>query len=97
LDINKSSHNQASNRATGPDGPLRIQVADPYFSPNSDGVKDSLNFKVIAETSEPYSVQVKRNGATLKSWAGLTGEQNLSWDGKQNGQALADGKYRIVA
>jgi hypothetical protein len=27
--------------------------ANPYFSPNSDGVKDSLNVKVIAETSEP--------------------------------------------
>jgi hypothetical protein len=42
-------------------------------------------------------VQVKRNGATVKSWAGLTGEQNLSWDGKQNGQVLSDGNYRIVA
>ncbi|MBT9547442.1 MAG: hypothetical protein IV090_18760 [Candidatus Sericytochromatia bacterium] len=72
-------------------------MTDPYFSPNADGVKDSLNFKVIAETSEAYSVQVKRNGATVKSWAGLTGEKNLSWDGKQNGQALADGSYRIVA
>ncbi|MBT9549165.1 MAG: hypothetical protein IV090_27475, partial [Candidatus Sericytochromatia bacterium] len=45
----------------------------------------------------PLAEQVKRNGATVKSWAGLTGEQNLSWDGKQNGQALADGSYRIVA
>jgi hypothetical protein len=52
---------------------------------------------VIAETSEAYSVQVKRNGATLKNWTGLTGEQTLSWDGMQNGQALADGNYRIVA
>ncbi len=52
---------------------------------------------MIAETSEAYSVQVKRNGATVKSWAGLTGEQNLSWDGKQNGQVLSDGNYRIVA
>jgi hypothetical protein len=34
---------------------------------------------------------VKRNGATVKSWNGLTGEQNLSGDGLQNGQALADG------
>jgi flagellar hook assembly protein FlgD len=56
-----------------------------------------LNFKGIAETSEPYTVALKRNGATVKSWAGLTGEQNLSWDGMQNGQALADGSYRIVA
>jgi hypothetical protein len=62
-----------------------------------DSVKDNLNFKVIAETSEAYSVQVKRNGATIKSWTGLTGEQNLSWDGMANGQALADGSYRIVA
>ncbi len=52
---------------------------------------------MIAETSEAYSVQVKRNGATVKSWADLTGEQNLSWDGKQNGQVLSDGNYRIVA
>ncbi len=56
-----------------------------------------LNFKGIAETSEPYPVALKRNGATVKSWNALTGEQNLSWDGKQNGQALADGNYRIVA
>jgi hypothetical protein len=40
---------------------------------------------------------VKRNGTTVKSWAGLTGEQNLSWDGMANRQALADGSYRIVA
>jgi hypothetical protein len=76
---------------------LRIQVPDRYFSHNADGVKDNLNFKVIAETSEAYSVQVKHNGATVKSWTGLTGEQNLSWDGLQNGQALANGNYRIVA
>jgi hypothetical protein len=50
-----------------------------------------LNFKGIAETSEPYAIAIKRNGATVKSWAGLTGEQNLSWDGMANGQALADG------
>jgi hypothetical protein len=52
---------------------------------------------VIAETSEAYTVAVKRNGATIKSWNGLTGEQNLSWDGMQNGQVLSDGNYRIVA
>ncbi len=97
LQIADYAGNETSNRGSGPDGPLRIQVADPYFSPNGDGVKDSLNFKVIAETSEAYSVQVKRNGATVKSWTGLIGEQNLSWDGKQNGQALADGNYWIVA
>lgn len=51
---------------------LRIQVSEPYFSPNGEGVKDNLAFKIIAETSEAYSVQVKRNGATLKSWNGLT-------------------------
>jgi hypothetical protein len=97
LQIADYAGNQASNRGSGPDGPLRIQVTDPYFSPNADGVKDSLNFKVIAETSEPYLVAIKRNGATIKGWTGLTGEQNLSWDGLQNGQALADGSYRIVA
>jgi hypothetical protein len=51
----------------------------------------------LTETSEPYLVAIKRNGATIKGWTGLTGEQNLSWDGMQNGQALADGSYRIVA
>ncbi len=97
LQIADYAGNEVSNRGSGPDGPLRIQVPDPYFSPNGDSVKDSLSFKVIAETSEAYTVQIKRNGATVKSWNGLTGEQNLSWDGKQNGQALADGNYRIVA
>ncbi len=70
---------------------LCIQVTDPYFTPNGDGVKDSLNLKVIAETSEPYLVAIKRNGIAVKSWAGLTGEQTLNWDGMANRQALADG------
>jgi hypothetical protein len=52
---------------------------------------------ILTETSEPYFVAIKRNGATVKSWAGLTGEQNLSWDEMQNGQAFANGSYRIVA
>jgi hypothetical protein len=88
--------NEVSNRVTGNDGPLRIQVPDPYFSPNGDGVKDSLAFNVIAETSEAYTVQIKRNGAEVKRWSGLAGNQSLSWDGLQNGLHLADGSYRIV-
>jgi hypothetical protein len=72
---------------------------DPYFSPNADGVKDSLNFKVIAETSEPYLVAIKRNGIAVKTWTGLTGEQNLSWNGNFmfTDRLQADGSYRIVA
>ncbi len=78
---------------------LRIQVLDPYFSPNADGVKDNLNFKVIAEISEPYLVAIKRNGIAVKTWTGLTGEQNLSWNGNFmfTDRLQADGSYRIVA
>jgi hypothetical protein len=88
-----------SSRGTGPDGPLRIQVPDPYFSPNGDGVKDSLNFNVIAETSEPYFVAIKRNGIGVKTWPNLVGNQSLSWNGNFmfTDKLQADGKYRIVA
>ena len=91
--------NETSNRGSGPDGPLRIQVADPYFSPNGDGVKDSLNFNVIAETSEPYFVAIKRNGIGVKTWPNLVGNQSLSWNGNFmfTDERQADGKYRIVA
>ena len=73
-------------------------MTDPYFSPNADGVKDSLNFKVIAETGEPYLVAIKRNGATIKGWTGLTVEQNLSWNGNFmfTDNLQADGSYRIT-
>ena len=91
--------NETSNRGSGPDGPLRIQVPDPYFSPNGDGVKDSLNFNVIAETSEPYFVAIKRNGIGVKTWPNLVGNQSLSWNGNFmfTDELQADGKYQIVA
>ncbi|MBT9547440.1 MAG: hypothetical protein IV090_18750 [Candidatus Sericytochromatia bacterium] len=99
LRVSDYAGNETSNRGSGPDGPLRIQVLDPYFSPNADGVKDNLNFKVIAETSEPYLVAIKRNGIAVKTWTGLTGEQNLSWNGNFmfTDRLQADGSYRIVA
>jgi choice-of-anchor A domain-containing protein len=79
-----------------------INVAPRYFSPNGDGVKDSISigYEVLAATEVLVQIE-DQSGLVVRSFQR---EYNsplildmIQWDGKdQNGLLLEDGQYQVV-
>jgi flagellar hook assembly protein FlgD len=80
-----------------------LSVADadgaiPQFSPNGDGVGDSIKFAVVS--SEPGSVRATvldaGDDVVDQASAGVSGAGTLAWDGKVDGGSWAgDGSYSL--
>jgi len=73
----------------GKDGLLSLELSTDYFSPNGDGVKDSVNIIIEDPEGEGWTLEVSGGGGVIGSG---TGNSTLTWDG--GGQP--EGKYNVV-
>jgi hypothetical protein len=76
-----------------------LTVSPTPFSPNADGLSDTIGFGFLLTRSVPVQVVVQRAGSvtgTVFSGQLGPGQQSLSWDGTSNGLRLADGDYVVV-
>lgn len=69
------------------------------FSPNKDGIKDSMTFTSRVETTSPiesYTLDiVNRAGETVKTFTGKRDPGKITWDGLNNeGQRASDDVYK---
>jgi len=76
-----------------------LAATPPVFSPNGDGMNDTIAFGFTLGRSVPVQVVVQSGGvtaATVFSGQLGPGAESLSWDGTSNGVRLADGAYVAV-
>jgi len=76
-----------------------FSLSPAVFSPNGDGVNDTLGFTFTLGQSVPVQVSIQRSGtpvATVFSGQLGPGPQSLSWDGSSGGVRLGDGSYVAV-
>ncbi len=97
--------NKANNTATRS---LTVQngtafVSEPYFSPNGDGIKDTVSFGFRLDTAAVTRVLVvDENDLVVRTFTGLGSgpqtEGSVLWDGRDDYQRIAnDGTYRFRA
>jgi flagellar hook assembly protein FlgD len=81
--------------------PILLSVSAPAaFSPNGDGVNDTVDLQ--ATLNEPSNWDLTINGAggtTLATQRGSGTTARMTWDGRTNGASVADGSYtwRVTA
>ncbi len=79
--------------------PVQLSIDISYFSPNGDGVKDTVTFQLgvpVATGIEKWSLIIKDDkGAARRTFAGtVTIPGSVTWDGKDDaGTALPEGAY----
>jgi hypothetical protein len=69
------------------------------FSPNGDGVNDTISFSFLATQPASVLLSVQRAGVTVATvWSAQVapGMQVVGWDGNVNGTRLVDGDYVAV-
>ncbi len=69
------------------------------FSPNGDGVADTIGFSFLLTQSAAIQVTVQRSGTTVATvWSSpvVPGLQSIGWDGTSSGVRLPDGDYIAV-
>ncbi len=90
--------NFAATTGAGPE----FGTADaPVFTPNGDGVTDSLSLRYTVDKEAFVDVEVKNSGdnvvRTFSAWS-PGGDATATWDGKNDGgNFVADGDYTITA
>ena len=90
-----------SDFAVGDQGPAFAQPETPFFTPNGDGVTDSLDLTYMVDTEAFVDMDVRNSSGnlvrTLSAWS-VGGPGEATWDGKNNaGTKVADGHYTITA
>ena len=73
--------------------------AVPVFTPNGDGLSDSISISYKLSEGAFLEVKVKRDGNLVRrtsSWA-LKGSGSVLWNGrKDNGDYAAEGRYNVI-
>jgi flagellar hook assembly protein FlgD len=70
----------------------------PVFTPNGDGISDSVAISFVLSEGAYVQVKVRRNGSGVRSWStwAQKGAGTIKWDGrKDNGVIAAEGKYTV--
>lgn len=77
---------------------LKLLVDYPHFSPDNDGIIDTISYHVVNDTpAENWSLQIKNNGGNIVKTISGYGSEDLIWDGKnESGQVQPEGKYKLV-
>jgi len=70
----------------------------PAFTPNGDGVSDSIRITHVLSESAFLDIRISKGDKTVRNmtiWA-LAGRGSSTWDGRRNdGKYAAEGRYRI--
>lgn len=77
-----------------------LTAAPAAFSPNGDGVEDTVTLSFTLSAAAPVQVDVQAGGvvvATLLSGQLAPGPHTVAWDGTAGGSTLAEGAYTVVA
>jgi choice-of-anchor A domain-containing protein len=96
----KNRANNATQLTVGVQGG-DFTVSSRYFSPNGDGVLDTVDFTFRLQAAQTVSIQVvSAAGSVVQSYAGgeLAGTSagRWTWDGRNTaGSVAGDGEYRI--
>ncbi len=73
--------------------------SDPVFTPNGDGISDSIAISHRLSENAFIEMQVRRDGQTVRqttTWA-LKGRGSLTWDGlRDDGKLVGEGSFKIV-
>jgi len=78
---------------------IRLTVKDGLFSPNGDGLRDSITIAITAEGGTEWTGSIENAaGAPVKSFSWKNNPpNNLIWDGRDDGNNIApDGTYRFT-
>lgn len=103
-------HDRAGNKITTPVQTVSIdragqvstvEVSPLLFSPNGDGIKDSVTLKIVsagAASIERWELSIlNRNGKLAKKFSGKGDPpRRIEWNGMQGRKAAADGPYLVV-
>ncbi|MCE5256318.1 MAG: OmpA family protein, partial [Spirochaetaceae bacterium] len=74
----------------------KITVSSDYllFSPNGDGIKDTIVIHQKSEPGDDWAGMIKNSGgATIRSWTWKDAAKDFSWDGKDSSGSLKDGQF----
>ncbi|HUR17252.1 MAG TPA: FlgD immunoglobulin-like domain containing protein [Candidatus Limnocylindrales bacterium] len=87
--------------ATAPAGPQFGSVTTPFFTPNSDGVTDSMTLRYTVDKEAFVDLEVRNAGGTivrtLSGWS-PGGGGTAVWDGKNSaGGYVTDGTFTLTA
>lgn len=80
--------------------PVNVMIDEAYFSPNADGVKDTLTFSPgvpVKEGLAAWTLEVQDKAGTVRrSFAGNTGvPEKIEFDGEaDDGKVIAEGSYQ---
>ncbi|WP_444944680.1 right-handed parallel beta-helix repeat-containing protein [Microbulbifer sp. ZKSA006] len=68
-----------------------------YFSPNSDGIKDSLAITATLSSASNWDLEISNeSGAVVNVFSGTGADINIDWDGTDSGSTvLNDGRYYL--
>ncbi len=82
------------------DTPIEMNIEEAYFSPNGDGVKDSVTIDFYLAVDESEAIEeflfyiVNDMGRTVRSRTIRTALDQFEWDGRTNANTgVPDGKY----
>jgi outer membrane protein OmpA-like peptidoglycan-associated protein len=78
---------------------VAVKVEEPLFSPNGDGIKDTLRIEIDAEQAVDWTCTIStEEGIVVRSIDfGEKPPQVFEWDGRgENGAVLPDGVYELV-
>ncbi len=95
----RADNNQAVRTFNLQDGP--VAIANQFFSPNGDGIKDTAEVYVRLEHPAAVEARVVSGSGervrTLSAAQGVEPVSVLSWDGKaDDGRYAPDGRYQIT-
>lgn len=70
-------------------------VEPALFSPNADGIKDTVNFVAVFNKNANWTISIKNSSNTVaRNFTGMGSNLSQSWDGKNNsGTLVSDGAY----
>jgi flagellar hook assembly protein FlgD len=76
-----------------------VDVADAYFSPDGDGVRDKAEVAFTVSEAAAWSVEIRKPGGdVVRRLSGHGSSAAASWNGKDDdGRDLPDGTYAMVA
>jgi len=74
-------------------------TAMPVFTPNGDGLSDTIKISMKLSENAFVDVRIKRDGHVVRHWTSwsLKGSSAVTWNGRNNnGNNVKEGNYRVV-